>query len=70
MDPKWLGWQQAHQHAFEELQAAVAAYNRLAAELAFARDDEESRLRRVDALARLDELRRRLDQIREQQPDM
>jgi hypothetical protein len=65
---KWLGWQQAHQQALEDLQAAVAAYHRLTAEQAFGREDDESRLRRVEALARLDELRSRLDQIREQRP--
>ena len=65
---KWRGWQQSHQHALEDLQAAIVAYHRLTAEQAFGGDDEEARVRRVDALARLDELRRRLDQIREQRP--
>jgi hypothetical protein len=65
---KWMGWQQAHQHALDNLQAALAAYHRLTAEQAFGRDDEKSRLRRVDALARLEELRRRLDQVRDQRP--
>jgi hypothetical protein len=65
---KWRGWQQAHQQALDDLQAALAIYHRLTAEQAFGRDDEEARLRRVDALARLEELRRRLDQVRERQP--
>lgn len=65
---KWRGWQQAHQCALEDLQAAEAAYHRLTAEQAFGRDDDVSRSRRVDALARLDDLRRRLDEIREQRP--
>ena len=65
---KWRGWQQAHQLALDDLQAALATYNRLTAEQAFGPDDDEARLRRVDALARLEELRRRLDQVREQRP--
>jgi hypothetical protein len=64
-----VGWQQAHQEALEALQSAEAAYHRLTAEQAFGRgDDDESRSRRKDLLARLDELRVRLDEIREQQP--
>ncbi len=65
---KWRGWQQAHQRALGELQAAETAYHRLTAEQAFGRPDDEARTRRADALARLDQLRLRLDQIREQQP--
>jgi hypothetical protein len=43
----------------------------LTAELAFGRgDDEAGRLRRAEALARLEELRTRLDQIREQRPPL
>jgi hypothetical protein len=56
------------QRALEALQAAETAYHRLTAEQAFRRDDDVSRSRRVDALARLDDLRRRLDEIREQRP--
>jgi hypothetical protein len=68
---KWAGWQQAHQQALEALQTAEAAYHRLTAELAFGRgDDEAGRLRRAEALARLEELRTRLDQIREQRPPL
>ena len=65
---KWQGWQQAHQQALEALQAAEAAYHRLRIEQAFGREDDESRSRRKDLLVRLDELRTRLDEIREQQP--
>ena len=66
---KWTGWQHAHQQALEALQSAEAAYHRLTAEQAFGRGgDEDSRTRRREALARIDELRVRLDQIREQQP--
>lgn len=66
---RWVGWQHAHQQALDALQAAEAAYHRLTAEHAFGRgDDDESRSRRKGLLARLDELRTRLDEIREQQP--
>jgi hypothetical protein len=69
MRVKWLGWQQAHQRALDALQTAEGAYHRLSAEQAFGRgDDEESRTRRLEALTRLDELRIRLDEIREQRP--
>lgn len=66
---RWSGWQQAHQQALEELQTAEAAYHRLTAEQAFGRgDDGVSRARKLEALARLDVLRVRLDEIRGQQP--
>ena len=59
-DPRWVGWQQAHQRALEALQEAEAAYHRLTAEQAFGRgDDEASRAKRLEALARLDQLRLR-----------
>ncbi len=66
---KWRGWQHAHQRALEALQEVEATYHRLTAEQAFGRgEDEPSRARRIDLLTRLDELRVRLDEIREQQP--
>lgn len=66
---KWVGWQHAHQLALEALQDAEASYHRLTVEHAFGRgDDEPSRARRIGMLARLDELRVRLDEIREQRP--
>jgi hypothetical protein len=66
---RWTGWQHAHQLALEALQGAEAAYHRLTAEQAFGRgDDEPARARRMEALTRLEELRVRLDEIREQQP--
>ncbi|MEO8681471.1 MAG: hypothetical protein ABI665_20655 [Vicinamibacterales bacterium] len=66
---RWTGWQHAHQQALEALQGAEAAYHRLTAEQAFGRgDDEPARARRMEALTRLDGLRVRLDEIREQRP--
>jgi len=65
---RWLGWQRAHQRALEALQAAGQEYHRLVIEQAFAGDDEAARRSRQDALSRLEDCRRRLDQLREQQP--
>jgi len=66
---KWSGWQQAHQQALAALQTAEAAYHRLTAEQAFGRgEDDASRIRRLEVLTRLEELRIRLDEIREQRP--
>jgi hypothetical protein len=66
---RWVGWQQAHQRALGALQEAEAAYHRLTAQQAFGRgDDEASRRQRREALATLEELRIRLDEIREHRP--
>jgi hypothetical protein len=65
---RWFGWQQAHQRALEALQAVGQEYHRLVIEQAFAADDEAARRRRQDALSRLEDCRRRLDELREQQP--
>ncbi|MEZ5285052.1 MAG: hypothetical protein R2712_09640 [Vicinamibacterales bacterium] len=67
-DAQWRGWQQAHQRALEDLQAAAQEYHRLVVDQAFAAPGEEGRRLRQDALGRLEERRRRLDEIREQQP--
>jgi hypothetical protein len=65
---RWTGWQKAHASALGALQDAEAAYHRLTASLAFAPEDDAGRAKRRAALARLEELRTRLDEIREQQP--
>jgi hypothetical protein len=66
---QWTGWQHAHQRALEDLQEAEAAYHRLTARQAFGRgDDDAARAQRLQALTRLEELRIRLDEIREQRP--
>ena len=65
---RWIGWQQAHQRALAELQAVGQEYHRLVIEQAFAGDDEAARRLRQDALSRLEVRRRRLDELREQQP--
>jgi hypothetical protein len=65
---RWIGWQQAHQRALAELQAAGQEYHRLVIEQAFAGEDEAVRRLRQDALSRLEACRRRLDELREQQP--
>jgi hypothetical protein len=65
---RWLDWQRAHQRALEALQAAGQEYHRLVIEQAFAGDNEPARGSRQDALSRLEVCRRRLDELREQQP--
>jgi hypothetical protein len=66
---KWAGWQQAHQQALTALQEVEATYHRLTAQQAFGRgDDETARSKRAEVLTRLEEMRVRLDEIREQQP--
>ena len=65
---RWAGWQQAHQRALADLQAAGQEYHRLVIEQAFAGGDEAARRQRQDALSRLEDCRRRLDELREQQP--
>lgn len=66
---KWAGWQQAHQQALTALQEVEAAYHRLTAEQAFGRgDDAAARAKRSEVLTRLEEMRVRLDEIREQRP--
>jgi hypothetical protein len=64
---RWLEWQRAHTSALGALQDAEADYHRLAA-AAFAPPDEEQRRARGSALLRVDELRRQLDDVREQRP--
>jgi hypothetical protein len=65
---RWAGWQQAHERALADLQAAGQEYHRLVIEQAFAGNDEPARRQRQDALSRLEDCRRRLDELREQQP--
>lgn len=65
---RWRGWQQAHQQALSELQAAAQEYHRLVVGHAFTGDDHEARRLRNEALSRLQERQRRLDELREQQP--
>ena len=65
---RWIGWQQAHHRALKELQAAGQEYHRLVIEQAFASEDAATRRLWHDALSRLEACRRRLDELREQQP--
>jgi len=65
---QWKGWQQAHQRALADLQAAAQEYHRLIVDQAFGAPDTDARRRRQDALGRLEERKRRLDELREQQP--
>lgn len=66
----WLIWQHEHQDALEALQDAERAYQRLVAAslLATGVDGASPVELTPDALSRLEEARRRLDEIRQQKP--
>jgi hypothetical protein len=66
----WIDWQREHAAALEGLQAAEAAYQRIVAGSTFYAGPEgppPSELQR-DALARLEEARVRLDEVRLRRP--
>jgi hypothetical protein len=66
----WIDWQREHASALEALQAAEAAYQRIVASSAFyaGPDGSPSPELRRDALARVDEARVRLDEVRRRRP--
>jgi hypothetical protein len=61
---RWLLWQRDHTAALSSLQAAAAAYHRLAVQT-FAGDSSAQRTDLQDALVSLDAARRTLDAVRE-----
>jgi hypothetical protein len=66
----WIDWQREHAAALEGLQSAEAAYQRIVAGSASYAGPEgppPSELQR-DALARLEEARIRLDEVRQRRP--
>ncbi len=66
----WLVWQREHQDALAALQEAERAYQRLVAgRLVAGPDDPSLGELEAEALERLEEARRRLDEIRERRPD-
>lgn len=65
---RWLEWQQAHTHALQALQAAESDYHRLAADRFAVVHDDIRRAAIREALVRVDDLRRELDDIRGQKP--
>lgn len=65
---RWLEWQRTHTHALAALQDAMAIYHRVAADRFAAPGDPARRDALREALVRLDDARRALDVIREQQP--
>jgi hypothetical protein len=65
---RWIEWQHAHTLALSALQAAASTYHRLAADVFSAPHDDESRAARREALVHVDDLRRQLDEVREQRP--
>lgn len=65
---RWLEWQRAHAVALKGLQAAEAAYHRLAADQFSSAGDTERRAALRDALQAVDDLRQQLDLVRGQRP--
>lgn len=66
----WIDWQREHASALEALQAAEAAYQRVVASSAFYAGPDgppPAELLR-DALARMEESRARLDEVRQRRP--
>jgi hypothetical protein len=66
----WIDWQREHASALEALQAAEVAYQRIVASSAFYAGPEGPPPAEVerDALARLEEARVRLDEVRQRRP--
>jgi hypothetical protein len=66
----WIGWQREHASALEALQAAEASYQRVVASSAFyaGPDGPPPAEPRRDALARVEESRVRLDEVRQRRP--
>ena len=64
----WMRWQHEHAEALRALQEAQRAYHRLASERAFAGENEALRRETSEALQRVDQWRRRLDEVRGRQP--
>lgn len=64
----WMRWQHEHAEALRALQDAQRAYHRLASERGFAGENEVLRRETSEALQRVDQVRRRLDEVRSRQP--
>jgi hypothetical protein len=64
----WLEWQRAHTMALTALQAAENVYHRLAADRFSTVDDDARRAAVREALVRVDDLRRELDDVRGRKP--
>jgi hypothetical protein len=65
---RWLEWQHAHTLALQALQAAESDYHRLAADRFALVHDGNRRAAIREALVRVDDLRRELDDVRGQKP--
>lgn len=66
-DARHRAWSAEHTAALKDLQEAQRAYHRLVTETAFVAGGEIVEAQR-EALARLDEARQRLDEIRSRRP--
>ncbi|MEW6322626.1 MAG: hypothetical protein AB1635_16260 [Acidobacteriota bacterium] len=64
----WLEWQHRHAAALAALQAAEAAYHRVAAQAGLGGADSALREQVTTALEALDDRRRELDTVRGQRP--
>jgi hypothetical protein len=64
----WLEWQRAHTTALLALQTAESVYNRLAADRFGTVDNDARRAAVREALVRVDDLRRELDDVRGRKP--
>lgn len=67
---RWLEWQRDHEDALRALQTAEQTYHRAIAGSAFASGLAEATEVQQEALQRIEEARRRLEQIRQNQPDV
>ena len=67
---RWLEWQRDHEDALVALQAAEQMYHRAIAGSAFASGVAEATEIQQEALQRIEEARVRLEEIRQNQPDV
>ena len=67
---KWLEWQRDHEDALAALQTAEQTYHRAIAGSAFASGLPEATEMQQEALQRIEEARVRLEEIRQNQPEV
>jgi hypothetical protein len=67
---RWLEWQRDHEHALAALQTAEQTYHRAIAGSAFASGLAEATEVQQEALQRIEVARLRLEEIRQNQPEV
>ena len=67
---RWLGWQRDHEDALAALQTAEQTYHRAIAGSGFASGLAEATEVQQEALQRIEEARLRLEEIRQNQPEV